>query len=123
MKQALLSLAMLSLFVVPILHAAPGPPAGQRTPTARPRSTTQARPAAQTHIVNVEFVSYDAKTHMMTIKDEKGQTSTARLEGAAIRGVDQLHLKNGEHLMLTFRDNAKGEHQAITDIKLAKPGA
>lgn len=34
--------------------------------------------------------------------------------------VAQLHLKNGHHVMLTCRDNAMGEHQTVTGIKLAK---
>jgi hypothetical protein len=119
MKHAFLSLAMLSLLAVPVVHATAAPQAGQRT---QPRST-QARPAAQTHVVNAEFVSYDAKAHIMTIKDEKGQTSKAPLQGGALREMTQLHLKSGDHLTLTCRDNAKGEHQAITDVKLATPKA
>lgn len=126
MKHAFLSWAIVSLLAVPALHAAAGPQAGRRTPRSTPAQTgkrqtaTQARPAAaQTHVVDAEFVSYDAKTKTMTVKDEKGQTSTAPLEGRAIREFGQLRLKNGDHVMLTCRDNAKGEHQAVTDIKPA----
>jgi septal ring-binding cell division protein DamX len=128
MKHTFLSLAM-ALLAVPALHAAPGPQAGQQKPstpaqTSKPAPATQARPAAvQTHVVNADFVSYDTKTHKITIKDEKGQTSTVPLQRRAILEVGQLHLKNGDHMMLTCRDNAKGEHQAVTDIKLAKPRA
>jgi hypothetical protein len=129
MKHTFLSFALVSLLAVAALHAAPGPQASQRTPStpAQPSKSapaTKARPAAvQTHVVDADFVSYDAKARKITIKDDKGQTSTVPLERRAIREVDRLHLKNGDHMMLTCRDNAKGEHQAVTDIKLAKPRA
>jgi DNA-binding response OmpR family regulator len=42
----------------------------------------------------------------------------AVLEGKALGEV--AHLKAGEKVMLTCRDNAQGEHQAITAIKPAK---
>jgi hypothetical protein len=129
MKQAFLSLAMASLLVVPVALAAQAPQTRQRTPsptaqTSQSRRGGQGRrTAAQTHVVNAEFVSYDANTKVITIKDDKGQTSTAPLQGRALREMSQMHLKAGDHLMVTCRDNAKGEHQAVTDIKLAKPAA
>jgi hypothetical protein len=129
MKHAFLSLAMASLFVVPVALAAQAPQTRQPRPSATTQSSqsrraTQARRAsAQTQVVNAEFVSYDANTKVITIKDDKGQTSTAPLRGGALREMSQMHLKAGDHLMLTCRDNAKGEHQAVTDIKLSKPGA
>src|SRR3972149_6831143 len=131
MKHTFLSLAMVSLFLATsALHAAAAPQAGQRTPSTSAQTsklapaTTKARPAAiQTRIVNADFVSYDVKAHKITVKDEKGQTSTVPLERAAIREIDQLHLKNGDHMMSPCRDNSEGAHQAVTDIKLAKPRA
>lgn len=129
MKHPFLSLTIVSLLAAPALHAAPGPQAGQRTPSAsaqasKPTSAAQARSAKiKTHVVNADFVAYDAKARKMTIKDEKGKTSTVPLDRAAIREVDQLHLKSGDHVILTFRDTAKGKHHAVTDIKLANPRA
>jgi hypothetical protein len=70
-------------------------------------------------MLNAEFVAYDVKTKTMTVKDEKGQTSSAPLQGRAIKEIGRLHLKAGDHLMVTCRDNAKGEHQAVIDIKPA----
>ena len=52
-----------------------------------------------------------------TVKDGKGETAVP-LEGKALGEV--AHLKAGEKVMLTCRDNAQGEHQAITAITPAK---
>jgi hypothetical protein len=119
MKHGFLSVVVASLLAVPALHAASAQAAQAKTPQSKPAA--QAQPASgQTHLVNADFVSYDAKTKMLMVKDDKGQTSSAPLEGRAIREVTQLHLKAGDHVMLTCRDNAKGQHQAVTEIKAAK---
>lgn len=135
MKYPYLSLTLAALLAVPALQAAAGPQtaagpqAGQRTPststpTSKPAPATQARSATvKTHVANADFVAYDAKARTMTIKDEKGQTSTVSLGRTAIREIDQLHLKSGDHMVLTFRDHTKGKRQAVTDIKLAHPSA
>lgn len=125
MKYKFLALAVASLLGVPALSAA-SPLATERTQnspstaqTSKPRPTAQARPASTTHMLNAEFVAYDVKTKTMTVKDDKGQTSSAPLQGRAIKEIGRLHLKAGDHLMVTCRDNAKGEHQAVIDIKPA----
>ena len=129
MKHSFLSVAMASLLVAPVALAAQASQTGQRTspPTAQTNQARRAgqarRAAAPTHVVSAEFVSYDANTKVITIKDDKGQTSTAPLQGGALREMSQMHLKAGDHLMVTCRDNARGEHQAVTDIKMAKPAA
>jgi hypothetical protein len=117
MKQVFLSLAIASLFVVPVARAAPA----QTSPSSRAGQVPQA--TSQTRVVNAEFVSYDASKKVITIKDEKGKTSTAPHQGSAVREMNGMLLKAGDHLKLTCRDNAKGEHQAVTDIKLSKPSA
>jgi len=71
----------------------------------------------KTHPVSAEFVSYDPVTKKATVKGEKGET-TVPLEGKALTEVE--HIKAGEKVMLTCRDNAQGEHEAITAIKPAK---
>lgn len=106
MKDKLVALALVSLVSIPVLAA-----------------QTKAKPMPRTPVANAEFVSYDAKTKMVTVKDDKGQTSSATLEKHALSEVTKLHLKNGDHVMLTYRDNAKGEHQAVIDIKPAKAKA
>ena len=129
MKHAFLSLTLASLLGVPAVHAAQGQQASQRTPSTspqarKPAAAPQARSATiKTHVVNADFVSYDAKVGKMTIRDEKGQTSTVSLSRAAVREVDQLHLKSGDRMVLTVRNTAKGKTRAVTDIKLATPRA
>ena len=122
MKYPFLSLTLAAVLAVPALQAAAQPQTS--TQTSKPAPATRARSAAvKTHVANADFVAYNAKDRTMTIKDEKGQTSTVSLGRTAIREIDQLHLKNGDHMILTFRDNTKGKRQAVTDIKLAHPSA
>ena len=126
MKYSLLSLAMASLLAVPATLAAQAPRTAQPTPSTQSGqsgSTTGAHSAPGSRVVNAEFVSYDAKTKAITTKDDKGQTSTAPLQGAALREMSSMHLKAGDHVTLTYHDNAKGGHQAVTDIRLSKAGA
>ena len=125
MKRAFLSLAMASLLVVPVALAAQASQTRQQKPAASAQASQPKHAAAKskTRVVNAEFVSYDTSTKVITIKDDKGQTSTAPLQGSALKEMTQMHLKSGDHLMLTCRDNAKGEHQAVTNIKLSKPRA
>lgn len=126
MKQIMLSFAMVSLVGLPTLYAAGGLQSSKRTPSSTP-ATQAAQPAraakartakGTTHLVSAEFVAYDAGTKTITVKDEKGETSTAPLEGKAIGAIARL--KKGDQVMLTYRDNAKGEHQAVTNINPAK---
>ena len=125
MKNLILSIAVVTL-VAPAAFAAersqsaqakPSAASAQTTPT---KSTTKA-PAAKTHVVNAEFVSYDATSKTVTLKDDKGQTSSAPVEGKAIS--EASHLKASAKVRVTCRDNANGEHQAVTDIKAAKSKA
>jgi hypothetical protein len=114
MKHTFSALAIASLVGISPLYAAP----------PLPQAAAQTRPATgTTSVMNADFVAYDAKTKNITVKDEKGQTSSVLLEGRAVREIGQLHLKNGDHVMLTYRNNANGEHKAVTDIKPAKAKA
>jgi hypothetical protein len=69
-------------------------------------------------MVSAEFVSYDPVAKKATVKDDKGETSAVPLEGKALGEI--THVKASEKVMLTCRDNAQGEHEAITAIKPAK---
>ena len=80
-------------------------------------SAAQAKP--KTHVVNAEFVKADAAAKTITVKDEKGAEMTAPIEGRAIGELKTF--KAGEKIRLTCRDNDKGEHQAIVNIRPAKP--
>ena len=119
MKKLLFPLAIMSLVALPALAS------GQSTSTSKPSAPskqtsahTKATPPAKAHTVHAEFVSYDAKAKTITVKDEQGQTSSARLEGKAVTEVAKL--KTGAKVMLTYRDNSTGEHMAVTNIQPAK---
>ena len=127
MKNLILSVASVTL-VAPAAFAAgssqskPAKPSATSAQTTPSKSTKPAsKPASKTHVVNAEFVSYDATSKMVTLKDDKGQTSSAPVEGKAISEVS--HLKANEKVRVTCRDNASGEHQAVTDIRAMKSKA
>jgi len=68
-----------------------------------------------THEMSAWFVSGDAKTKMITIKDDKGEEKTVPVMGSAVK--EMASLKSGQKVMLTCQDNDKGEHQGVTMIK------
>ena len=69
--------------------------------------------------LEAEVVSADATAKTLTIKGDPNKT--VPVEGAAVAHLS--HLKAGEKVKLTCRDNDKGEHQAITHIAMEKPAA
>jgi Cu/Ag efflux protein CusF len=73
--------------------------------------------AGKTHDMTAEVVSVDAKTKMITIKDEKGENHTAPLLGAAV--TEAKNFKAGDKVNVTCQDSEKGEHQGIKAIKKA----
>ncbi len=78
---------------------------------------------AKTHDVAAEVVSIDTAKNTITAKTgEKGEESTAPVEGAKTQAVLKT-LKAGQKVTLTCRDNDKGEHEAVTAIKIAKASA
>ncbi len=70
-----------------------------------------------THDMTVELISADAKARTITIKDEKGEAKTVPVMGAAVKELNNL--KGGEKVTITCLDNDKGEHQGVTQIKVA----
>ena len=70
------------------------------------------------HDVTAEVVSVDAAAKTLTIKGEGGQNKTVPVQGDAIKELATV--KAGDMVVLTCQDNEKGEHQAITGIKMAK---
>jgi hypothetical protein len=113
MKKCFLLLTVASFLALPVARASAMP---QTPKPAKPASAPAAKPA--THTVQAEVVEYDAAKHTLTIKDDKGETSSAPVEGRAMSQAS--HLKKGEKVMLTCRDNANGELQAVTAIRPAK---
>jgi Cu/Ag efflux protein CusF len=71
----------------------------------------------KTHEMTAEVVSVDAKANMITIKDEKGESHTAPLLGAAIK--EAKNFKAGDKVVCTCQDSEKGDHEGVTAIKKA----
>jgi ribosomal protein L6P/L9E len=88
---------------------------------AAPKPAAKSAPAKpamhKTHVVEAEVVSVDAAGKTITVKGEQGET-TSKVEGHAVAQLKSL--KAGEKVKLTCRDNAKGEHEAITHITVEK---
>ena len=70
------------------------------------------------HDVDGIFVSADKKSNMFTMKLEDGTTSTGKAEGNAVKALASL--KQGDKIVVTCKDDDKGEHLAATEIKAAK---
>ena len=85
-------------------------------PAAAPAADKAPAAAAKTHEVSAEFVSADATKKTVTLKTADGE-KTVPMEGKAIASVKSL--KANDKVTATCRDNDKGEHQAVTDIKAA----
>ena len=72
----------------------------------------------KTHDMMGTVVSIDAKAHNLTFKDEKGEEHTAPYMDAAVKQMSSFHA--GDHVMLTCKDNDKGEHLGVSAIKQHK---
>jgi multidrug resistance efflux pump len=70
--------------------------------------------SAKTHDVEGEIVSVDSAKNTITIKTTKGE-STAPVEGKAQTSLKDL--KPGQKVTVTCRDDDKGAHKAVTEIK------
>ena len=71
----------------------------------------------KTHDMKAEVVSIDEKAKTITIKDEKGESHTAPLLGAAIGEAKAL--KAGDKVTVTCQDTDAGEHEGVKAIKKA----
>ena len=83
---------------------------------AAPATAEKAAQPAKTHEVTAEVVSVDTVKNTITLKGDKGN-NTAPVEGKAVASLKSI--KTGEKVTVTCRDNEKGEHQAVTEIKPA----
>ena len=119
MRKTMIALLFVSLATAPAVIAAQTGSSAAKPAKATHTQThaTKAHATGKTHTVSAEFVSYDPVAKKATVKGDKGET-TVPLEGKALSEVE--HLKAGAKVMLTCRDNAQGEHEAITAIKPAK---
>ena len=71
--------------------------------------------AGKTHDMKGEVVSVDATAKTITFKDEKGESHTAPLMGAAVN--EAKNLKAGDKITCTCQDSEKGEHEGVKAIK------
>jgi hypothetical protein len=113
----MIALLFVSLAAAPAVIAAQTGSSAAKPAKATHTQTKAHTEKGKTHPVSAEFVSYDPVTKKATVKGEKGETAVP-LEGKALTEVE--HIKAGQKVMLTCRDNAQGEHEAITAIKPAK---
>jgi hypothetical protein len=74
--------------------------------------------AKKHHDVQVTVVSVDAAAKTMTIKGPDGAQKTVPVTGEAISKAKNV--KPGEMITVVCQDNEKGEHEAISDIKMEK---
>jgi FtsP/CotA-like multicopper oxidase with cupredoxin domain len=88
------------------------------TAPAQTKEPAKSAAMGKTHTVEAEVVSADATAKTLTIKDDKGENKTVPVEGAAVGELKNV--KPGEKVKLTCRDNAAGEHQAVTKIHAEK---
>jgi FtsP/CotA-like multicopper oxidase with cupredoxin domain len=91
--------------------------ASQANAPAKTKEPAKSSATMKTHTVEAEVVSADATAKTLTIKGDKGE-QTVPVEGAAVSELKNV--KAGETVKLTCRDNAAGEHQAITKIHAEK---
>ena len=87
----------------------------EKAAAAAPAAAEKAQ-AGKTHEVTAEVVSVDAVKNTITLKGDK-ENHTAPVEGKAIASLKSV--KAGDKVTVTCRDNDKGEHQAVTEIKAA----
>jgi glucose/arabinose dehydrogenase len=99
---------------------APASPAATKAPAKTTVKASTAKPAAKTHEVDAEIVATDATAKTITIKADP-DNKTVPVEGKALAALKNH--KAGDKVTLVCRDNDKGEHQAIVDIKAPKPAA
>jgi hypothetical protein len=92
----------------------------QETSKSTAAAKAQQVAAMKTHEVTAEVVSVDTVKNTITLKGEM-ENSTAPVEGKALASLKTI--KAGEKVTVTCRDNEKGEHQAVTEIKPAAKAA
>lgn len=104
-----LTLLLCALFVVAgVAYAAQATAPAKAAPA---KATT-----VKTHVVEAEVVSSDVTAKTLTIKGDPNKTMP--VDAAAVASLKNV--KAGEKVKLTCRDNAQGEHEAITHIEKKK---
>jgi heme-binding NEAT domain protein len=117
MKKFLLPLALMLAAGVAVAQAAETKSASKAT--AKTSASAKA-PAHKSHIVDAEVVSADAAAKTITVKVD-GEDKTVPVHGKAAARLGSL--KAGEKVALTCVDNAKGEHEYVSAIRIEKAAA
>jgi hypothetical protein len=113
MKKFLLPLALVLAAGVSVAQAAETKATGKTPASAKTA-------AHKTHVVQGEVVSADAAAKTLTVKID-GEEKTVPVHGKAAAHLASL--KAGEKVALTCVDNAQGEHQYVSAIKVEKASA
>ena len=116
MKKFLLPLTLVLVAGVAVAQAADTKAAAEKAPA----KTATAKAATKTHVVEGEVVSADATAKTITVK-VAGEDKTVPVHGKAAAHLASL--KAGEKVALTCVDNAAGEHQYVSAIKVQKAAA
>ena len=74
--------------------------------------------AGKTHDLTATVVAVDIQAKKITFQDEAGTTSTAPVLDKAVESLKTV--KAGEKVVLTCRDNEKGNHEGVIAIKPAE---
>jgi hypothetical protein len=74
--------------------------------------------ADKTHMVSGTVVSVDTAGNKLTLQTADGKTSTAPVEGDAIKALGTL--QPGQAISVKCRDNDMGQHQSVTAIEVSK---
>ena len=74
--------------------------------------------AVKKHEMSVTVVSVDATAKTMTFKTDTGEEKTAPMMGQAISKLKSV--QPGQTVTVTCTDKETGEHEGISDIKVAK---
>jgi hypothetical protein len=115
-KFALLTSFVFVAGVAVAQEPAPAPETGKMPAAAKSTDTAKAQ-AGKNHDVQAEIVSVDVEKNTLTIKGDAAN-KTVPVEGKAVAALKTV--KAGDKLTLTCKDNDKGEHQAVVDIKPEK---
>jgi hypothetical protein len=90
-------------------------PASPDTATAAP---AESETKAKSHELEAEVVAVDGEKNTITLKTAAGE-STARVEAKAQASLADL--KPGPKVTVVCRDDEKGEHKAVSEIKTTPP--
>jgi hypothetical protein len=111
-----LALLMSFAFVASVAVAQEPAPASDsaKAPAAAKSDTASRAMAGKTHDVQAEVVSVDFEKNLLTIKAEPAN-KIVPVEGKAVAALKTV--KAGDKLTLTCKDDEKGEHKSVVDIK------